>query len=231
MATISATELKNIQLFIAKTIEELDFLELTLNIDDNLWNWKALLSDAPKTIGISKPLDPALNNLGNGNAFWIYLTSKTGKIIGCQADRLIITDDLVGDDVATHRLFGNLRPTIHHDAISVSSHYPLICGRVNFGGGAWIHPEWRGKSLGGVMSRLGRAIAVRHFLIDYFTTFMVSGRKFGVECGFKNKCQIIEGPNPFRNSVHHVDLLWECRREILERIEESVSYTSKKEAA
>ena len=231
MSAISTRDLNDIQLFVGQTMDELGILGLELGVDDDLRTWKAHLNNAPGTIGVSKTLDPALNNVSAGSAFWLFLKDQNGEIVACQADRLIITEDLVGDYVATHRLFGDLRPVLHHYTVQLGHRYPLISGRVNFGGGTWVHPDWRGKSLGGVMSRLGRAIALRHFLVDYFITFMESGRKFGVECGFRNKCQIIHGRYPGRDSNQDVDLLWECRREILEEIRSNIGHASTAVAA
>ncbi len=231
MSAITIQDLENIQDFVGETLAGLELHGLTFESDSNLWNWRELLESAPGAIGVSKALDPELNNLENGNAFWLYAKTRTGEIVACQADRLVITDDFVGDYIATHRLFGDLRPIINHYTVRLGDRYPQISGRVNLGGGAWVHPEWRGKNLGGIMSRLARAISVRHFLADYFVTFMASGRNFGVECGFGNKCQIIQGRYPGREADQDMDLLWECRREILEQISQDIRHHEKEVAA
>lgn len=220
MAALARQDLEKIQDFVSEMLTGLEVHGLTFESDSNLWNWRKLLENAPGSIGVSRALDPELNNLESGNAFWLYAKNRAGDIVACQADRLVVTDDFIGDYVATHRLFGDLRPVIHHYTVRLGERYPLISGRVNLGGGAWVHPGWRGKNLGGIMSRLARAITMRHFLADYFVTFMATGRNFAVECGFRNKCEIIRGRYPGREADQDMDLLWECRREILEQISE-----------
>ena len=231
MASLTDQELAEIQTHIDGTIEYLDGLGLEIDVDDDLSNWKRLLEQAPGSIGVSRTLDPTVNDLRPGNSFWVYTRTHDGEVVACQADRLIVTENFVRDDICTHRLFGDRRPIINFYPIELGKNLPFLTGRVTFGGGTWVHPDWRGHGLGGFMSRLGRALSIRHFLADYFVTFMKTGRKFSKECGFDNRCQLCEGYYPGRDSELDMDLFWETKDEFLERMRKEQIQDSSKAAA
>ena len=222
MASLTDAELAEIQEFVDQTIESLDGLGLKISVDDDLSNWKRHLEQAPGSIGVSRTLDPAVNDLRPGNSFWVFLVDDTGEVVACQADRFVITEDFVRDYVRTHRLFGDRLPVIGHYPLKLGADLPCIAGRVSFGGGTWVHPNWRGHNLGGVVSRLGRLFSVRHFLVDYFTGFIKTGRNFGFECGLINQRKLISGRYPGREGEQEFDLFWMSKDEIIAQLGEEM---------
>jgi hypothetical protein len=221
MSTLTFYELDVIQNYIDTVVNYLDELGLEIGVDDDMLNWKALLESAPTTTGVAKTHDPDFNDLRPENAFWLYFQDESGQQVACQANRLTIAENFIQDYVGTYRLFGDRRPTIQCAKLNLETDMPIFDGRVNFGGGGWVHPDWRGYDLGGLVSRLGRAFSLRHFLFDYYVTFMVHGRKYGKACGFKNCRQFISGYYPGRSSgATHVngDVLWADKDEAIKQM-------------
>lgn len=221
MSNLSIHELDEIQDFVDSAENYLSAIGLKLGVDDNLWNWKELLLVCPESVGVSKTLDPAVNDLRPGNSFWIYLESDDGEIVATQADRLILTEDFVNEYLVTHRLFGDRLPLLKYYRLALNENLPNLTGRLNLGGGIWIHPMWRGHDLGGLMSRLGRALALRHFLVDYYVTIMKKGRFFGKACGFDLCEPLIQGFYPGRNEMSAMDLLWASKPDTMMHLAET----------
>jgi len=227
MSTLSHSELAVVQDYIDPVIHYLGEIDLVLGVDDDMTKWKALLESAPATTGVAKTHDPDFNHLKPENAFWLYFQDKSGRRIACQADRLAIADDFIQDYVATYRLFGDRQPVIHCTALNFENDLPLISGRINFGGGGWVHPDWRGYNLGGLVSRLGRAFSLRHFLFDYYVTFMVHGRRYGQVCGFRNCRQLLSGYYPGRpGGARNVtgDVLWCDKDEAIAQMAHDIAH-------
>jgi hypothetical protein len=221
MSTLTLEELDVVQSYIDMVVDYLDTIGLEIGVDDDMSNWKALLESAPATTGVAKTHDPDFNDLKPENAFWLYFQDKRGRRVACQADRLALSEDFILDYVGTYRLFGDRLPTIHCKRLQLENNLPVLRGRVNFGGGGWVHPDWRGYNLGGLVSRLGRAFSLRHFLFDYYVTFMVSSRRYGKVCGFQNCQQLMSGFYPGRTSGAKeitVDALWCDKDEAIEQM-------------
>ena len=222
MTILTYEELAMIQAAIDEKIEQAAALGLTMHVDDDLREWKKHTLNAPGTGGVSRTLDPDLNDIRPGNSFWINLQDPDGRIVMCQANRFVETEDFVHEFVCTHRLFGDRFPTLHHFPVELCDPVPILRGRMSFGAGNWVHPDYRGKGLGGFASRMGRMLSLRHFLIDYFVGFieaMDRRRQYGEKAlGMMNRRHLLTGRYPGRDSDLNVDIYWMHRGELMNQI-------------
>lgn len=227
MTRLTEQELVDIQSFIDQKIEYAEGMGLELGIDDDMWKWRELMETAPGAVGASRTLDPKLNDVSSGNAFWVKLTDDNGQIIGCQANRFFVTEDFVEEYVCTHRFFGDRCPSLKHYPVQLRDPIPVLCGRMNFGGGGWVHPDWRGKAISGLMSRIGRTLALRHFLIDYYVGFMSATdnhRLYGRHRqGLMNRRHLLSGRYPGREENIDVDIYWMHRGEMMNQISQELA--------
>jgi hypothetical protein len=223
MTILTEEEMTEIQRFIDWKIAHADRLGLQLQVDDDMWKWRDLIASAPGATGASRTLDPKVNDVGPGNAFWIYLSDRQGNIVATHANRYIETEDFVREYICSHRFFGSRCPTLHYYPIRTPESIPVLRDRIDFGGGVWVHPEWRGKALSGYMSRVGRILALRHYLLDYYIGFIeatVRRRNYGHEgLGLINRRHMISGRYPGRNKdSYEVDMYWMHRGEMISQI-------------
>lgn len=227
MTRLTSHELGEIQKFIDKKIADAESLGLTLEVDDDLWEWRKLMDNAPATGGASKTLDPLVNDIRPGNSFWVKVIDDSGAVIGCQANRFVETEDFVEEYVTTHRFFGNRCPSLVQYPVALQESVPVLRGKLNFGGGGWVHPDWRGKAISGLMSRIGRTLALRHFLIDYYLGFITATanhRLYGRNRqGLMNRRHLLTGHYPGRDEPLEVDIYWMHRGEILNQIAREIS--------
>ena len=227
MASLTDRELADIQMFVDQTSNHLGKLGLELGADEDLWKWKDLVECAPGSEAPSKTLDPEINDVRPGNSFWVHVTDNAGDIVACQAGRLIETDDFIREYVCTLRMFGDRKPVINHHPVNLVDGLPVIAGRLNFGGGTWVHPRWRSRGLSGIVSRLGRNLAMRHFLSDYYVGFIKASakrRRYGKEqLGLMNSHPLLTGYYPGREGDLDVDFYWMHRDEMLTQIVEESS--------
>jgi GNAT superfamily N-acetyltransferase len=222
MTYLTADELATTQALIDEKINFATALGLTLHVDDNLENWKEHIESVPGGTGASKTIDPTVNFIRPGNSFWIYLKDEKDRKVACQANRFIETEDFVQEYVCTHRFFGDRAPTLHYFPVQLCESVPMLRGRIDFGAGTWVHPEYRGKGLSGLMSRTGRTLALRHFLIDYFVAFIVATgkrRQYGANgLGLSNRRHLLTGRYPGRDDNLNVDIYWMHRGELMSQI-------------
>ncbi len=227
MATLTDDELAEIQEFVDLTAEQLSFLGLEIGVDDDLTNWAQFLNTMPATHGVTTTHDPELSYVHPGNSFWIYFQDKAGDIFACGAHKVVDTDDFI-DEVRTHRIFFGRRPILQHYPVGLisDSDLPEISGRVGLGGGLWVHPDRRkrvrGISLSGLMSPLTRALSLRHFMIDWFTGFMLNTanrQKLGTGgFGISHTTALLSGTYPPHGMHRDIQLLYMDRTEIMEQI-------------
>lgn len=222
MTRLTKQELIEIQYFIDKKVEIAEGMGLRFSVDDDMWKWKEVVDAAPGGIGGSRTLDPMFNDLSVGNSFWIKLKDRNGDIVGCLANRFIETEDFVEEFVATHRLFENRCPSLQPHPIQLKESVPVLRGRMSFGGGSWVHPDWRRIAIAGLMSRVSRALALRHYLIDCYVCFITATsnhRLYGVErLGLPNRRHLLTGEYPGREGNLDVDIYWMHRGEIMAQV-------------
>ncbi len=222
MTMLTEKEMIDIQTFIDMQIGRAAALDLQVKIDDDLEKWRKLMSSAPGTVGASRTLDPLLNDIRPGNSFWMQLVDNKGETIACMAHRFIETENFVEEYIATHRFFGNRCPSLRHYPVKFVESVPVLRGRINFGGGGWVHPDWRQNGLAGFLSRTSRILALRHFLIDYYIGFIMATpnrRQYGHHRqGLLNRRQLLTGMYPGRDGNQDMDIYWMHRGEMMNQI-------------
>ena len=165
---LNKQDFADIQAHIDLTKARLAALGLTFHVDHDMHAFVDYIGSQEHTHGVPSSHDPRKCWLHPGNAFWVYVTHESsGEIIGCQAQRLVLNEDFV-QDCLSQTLFANLYPSLDAYPIGVDENGDsLISGRVIYGGGLYIHPDWRGKGLL-IFNRASRTIALRQFQTDYF---------------------------------------------------------------
>ena len=222
MTILTNEELATIQTSIDEKIERAESFGLSMHVDDDLRKWKEHIEGVPGTTGASRTLDPAVNDVRPGNSFWVYLQETSGRIVACHANRFLESEDFVREYISTHRFFGDRHPTLHHFPVQYCDSVPVIGGRIDFGAGTWVHPDYRGKALSGLISRTGRMLALRHFLIDYYIAFIAATgrrREYGANgLGLANRRHLLTGLYPGRGGKLDVDIYWMHRGEMMNQI-------------
>ena len=222
MTRLTPSEISDTQAFIDRQLTVASAKGLTVDVHDDLWEWRDVMNTAPGTVGPSKTLDPLLNDIRPGNSFWLKLSDRNGEIIGTQANRFIVCDDFVEEYVCTHRFFGDRCPPLSLYPVSLEEAVPVLAGRLGFGGGGWVRPDWRGQAIAGLMSRICRTLLLRHFLIDYYVGFITATqnhRQYGRHRqGLMNRRHLLSGVYPGRDENVDVDIYWMHRGELLAQI-------------
>lgn len=221
LSRLSYDEFALTQSYLDHVQEQLLNLGLRLETHCDLDAWKALLESAPGVESLSKPLDPAVNYIQPNEAFWISLETVKGETIACVGARMVDTTDFIEEFVTTYLLFGDLKPRLQLEPYGFVENPPTIYGRVGYGGGSWVHPDWRNLDLSGVTSRLGRVIALRHLRVDYYTCFIKATTKrksWSAETlGWPHSRPLTTGHHPGRdNYVADSLFLWAQKEEILD---------------
>lgn len=212
----------DIQSHIDLTKRRLGDYGLTLHVDHNLQAFVEYISWQQDTHGVPSSHNPHKSYLHPGNSFWVYLKhAASGQIIACHAQRLIVTDDFVHDCQA-QTLFGDLKPNLDAWPLGVDDFDEArMSGRVVYGGGNYIRPDWRGKGLL-IFNRASRTIALRHFQADYLCAFqMNTPKRRGMALtglAFANVKPFIKGGLPGKPQADDVQLAWSSRQEWMEAI-------------
>jgi hypothetical protein len=220
---LSDAELADIQTFIDMTRSRLADLDLTLDVDDDLSNWAAHMRQAPGILNIAATHDPARSNIHPGNAFWGKLENKTGQIIACMAHKVVTTENLI-DEVRSHRIFFNRRPILEHYPVDlrIEQDVPLLSGRVGYGGGLWVHPNYRGQSLSGVLARVMRNLSIRHFNINWNVSFIAdtpSRTRMALEgYGMAHRTPLLKGIFPLYGKDRDMQMFYMSKDEMLSQI-------------
>ncbi len=220
---LTDSELAEIQIFIDTTRSHLADQDLTLDVDDDLVNWVAHMRQAPGILNIAATHDPARSNIHSGNAFWGRFENKAGEIVACMAHKVVITENLL-DEVRSHRIFFNRRPILEHYPVDlrVESDVPVLSGRVGYGGGLWVHPDYRGRSLSGIMARIMRNLSIRHFFIDWNVSFIAdtpSRTRLALEgYGMAHRTPLLKGIFPLYGKPRDMQMFYMSKAEMLAQI-------------
>lgn len=212
----------DIQAHIDLTRERLDAYGLTLHVDHDMHAFVDYIGRQEDTHGVPSSHNPKKCYLHPGNSFWVYVRhTATGDIIGCQAQRLIVTEDFIHDCLA-QTLFEDITPSLDASPIGTDDAVQvLIGGRVMYGGGLYIRPDWRSKGLL-IFNRVSRTIALRHFQADYFCGLqMNSPRRRAMALtgfAFAHVVPFIKGGLPGKPQADDVQLSWSSRQEWMETI-------------
>lgn len=230
MSTFSDYDLIQIQSYIDAQLNKLSAIGLELTAHADMQAFADLLRDAPDAHAVPSTHDPNRSHVDTGNAFWTALRDQDGRIVGCNGQRMYETDDLF-EDIRTHAFFKNRVPVIHHYPLPLLDdlEFPAIAGRLSIGGGMWVHPDWRGghkaisgAKIYGVYSPLVRAIALRHFKLNWYCAFYgataarTSLGRFG--SGFPNSVKLLNGMCPLGDRELEMQFMWMSREEMLQFI-------------
>jgi len=234
MSRLTNEELLQIQIFIERGRRELEEQGLSVEVDTDLSAWAAMLRRAPGSRWIASTHDPGYCNIHPGNAFWVIVRDtamrwwerplrKGPPIVACLCHRVIETEDIL-DEVRTYRLFFDKKPSINCRPVDIVApeNTPTISGRVGFGGGYWVHPKYRGKKISNALSRITRALSLRHFGIDWAIVFVMGTERRAkmVEhtVGIPHCVPLIKGYYPPYNIDYDIQMGYMHRDEIIRQI-------------
>jgi len=235
MSRLTDEDLLQIQTFIDRGRRTLEHQGFSIEIDNDLRKWVKLARRAPGAIGAMSTHDPERCHIHPGNAFWVIVREnarrwwrdplrRKGPIISCLCHRIIETQDIL-QDIRTHRLFFDKKPSLDFRPVNIvaSDNMPVISGRVGLGGGFWVHPKYRGHTVAHTLSRLTRALSLRHFDIDWAIVLVkdTERRKSMIQgIGVPNSVSVIKGYYPPHGADRDTQLGYMHRDEILRQISE-----------
>lgn len=120
--------------------------------------------------------DPAVNGAAEEDTFCIVGRNALGDIVATQAARLYHWDGTTfHDEAESLRLFYADPAALKRRSEAVEVTAPAarrITGRVVFAGGAWYRPDFRGRQLAQILTRISRAYAYTRWQHDYHTSIM-----------------------------------------------------------
>lgn len=224
MARFDDRSLSAIQAFLNRACDNFQSMGLRFAVNDDITAWAEWLVQQPNSHGVTKTHDPEHTHLHPGNSFWSYLEDAHGKVVACHAQRLIVTDDFF-DDIVTQTAFFDRPPKLQLDDLGLRREIELmrISGRVGLGGGLYIHPDWRGRGLYNCISRTTRALALRHFKLDWYLAFFLttqSRTQLGLEgAAFARAIPLLSGVYPPYGKQTEIQLMMMTREEALAQIE------------
>lgn len=223
MAYLTDCELTEIQSFIDRTEATLSDMGLSLDVDGDLSGWVQHMRQAPGTLRVAATHDPQYSDIHPGNAFWAWFENQSGQIVSCIAHKVIVTENLL-DEVRSHRIFFNRKPILHHYPVQlcVGKEVPTLSGHIGYTGGLWVHPDYRGQSISGIIARLCRNLSVRHFFIDWNVGFIAdtpSRRRMGLEgYGMAHCTPLLRGKFPLSGELRDMQMFYMSKEEILAQI-------------
>lgn len=219
MTALQEYELIQTQDVIDISVHRLADLGLTIETGDDFRKWAGYMEGVPDPLGVSATFDPERSAIMPGTAFWIAIKDGDDNVAACHAHRILETDDFT-EEIRTWRLFSRVprldwQPVhIHEEARTVG-----ISGTIGFGGGLWVHPDWRGEMISGTLSRFSRNLSLRHFGIDWYVGLMVDRPGFdhlGLSVfGLAHNVPLMSGLYPGRNKHLDIQVLYISRDEIL----------------
>lgn len=219
---LTKQDFADIQAHIDLTRERLDEHGLTLHVDHDMHAFVDYISRQEETHGVPSSHNPKKSYLHPGNSFWIYVKhTASGDIIACHAQRMLVTDDFVHDCFA-QTLFEDMGPTLDAPPIGIDDFEAArMSGRVIYGGGNYIRPDWRSKGVL-IFNRASRTVALRYFQADYLCALqMNTPRRRGMALtglAFAHVQPFIKGGLPGKPQADDVQLSWSSRQEWMEAI-------------
>jgi hypothetical protein len=128
---------------------------------------------SPKHI-INPTFHPEYSFLTPQNSFWLRAVDSQGRTIATCAKRILDTD-CFHDELVSLRLWqepGHPAPAVTFGSIDCEPARRLS-GRIAHSGGFWVEPNWRKRDISGLLSDLGRGLALRNMGFDHITGVML----------------------------------------------------------
>lgn len=168
MARFTDRQLELLQAYVDKTVTAFASAGLVFSVESELAAWADTMRNAPSITAVSPSFDPEHSWLTPANSFWVCLRDDSGKAVGCICSRLFETDDMM-QIIRSYRLFFDRKPVLDLRPLRLVApdDVPIMSGRVGYTGGYWLHPDWRGRGLSRLLPRINRALALRHFDLDW----------------------------------------------------------------
>jgi len=219
MTSFTMNDILEIQKFVDINLAALAEHGLTLETDDDLMAWRDYLESQPEGQSVVGTQDPIGNVIPGDAGFWVRIEEK-GRIVACHAFRLIETRSLL-QDIMTWRIISNRQPVVQMAPIRLRPDVPNLSGRVGFGGGAYVHPDQRGRKLYRPMSRITWALGLRHYDVDWYAAFYRETpqlRAASRSALFTNLVPLFNDLWPPHGVVHKINLAFMSRQEMLTTI-------------
>lgn len=229
MVGLTNSDINVTQAYIDHERDQLGHLGLRLVVSSNAVEWRDVLDEAPGVRSLASTFDPDLNDIRERDMFWISLRDKYDKVVSCVGYRFLETDDFIGEWVTTWRLFGDRVPHMDLHTLNYVDALPPFGRRVGYGGGLWVHPDWRGHDLSAITSRLGRVFALRHFCLDYAIVFVervpTKTKHTRMTLGWPNDRELLDGRYPARETEVLANIFWENKEETVAMCRKRVMLT------
>ena len=114
---------------------------------------------------LAKMFDPGVSDLVPENSYWISGEDERGEIVLTQAGRIYYWPETTLEQEVRLMFYGGQDEG--QRCIITAAAAKLITGVVFCGGSHWIHPDFRGRELSRLLSRLGRAYAVARWPVNW----------------------------------------------------------------
>lgn len=179
--------------------------------------------EAQETHPLSIPLDPTRNTIIDDDSFGLLLKHQ-GEPIACVCGRSVHAERSFCDEyITTYRLFGSKRPRMDFEPFEYVDPQPRIFGTVAYGGGSWVHPDWRDMKLWAVTSRLGKVLAFTHLNADFYVALMKHSRTQAARetLGWPNTRYLTKGYHPGREDWQcDIDIHWMNRDNFVDMLKD-----------
>jgi hypothetical protein len=117
------------------------------------------------------------SHLTPDRAFVILGRNAAGEVVACQAaKRMDLGERSIGNALMSLEVFleNPQRDRLPTEKIEVTAPSAFnVKGRVAVGGAAWCRPDYRGRHIPAITSRLSRAISLAHWNIDNYVSFFM----------------------------------------------------------
>ena len=118
--------------------------------------------------------DPGASHLTSDTAFWLSCHDAGGDLVACSAARhLQLTETGLADEFRSLRLFyANPQPHLDRGTICVvEEEAAAVAGRmrghITYSGAIWTRPDFRGRGIVYLLSRVNRNLALTRWDADY----------------------------------------------------------------
>ena len=143
-------------------------VRLTIRYDyDELVRLNRAESAAGRWFPMPAAYDPELNDLSPDNCFWVSGVNDAGETVLAQAARVYRWGESSFAEHAADLVYGD-RGVKGPCVVDCPAAHE-VTGTVNFGGAAWIRPDYRRHGIGGRLPRLTRAFAYASWGPEWLT--------------------------------------------------------------